>query len=198
MFNLKPLPYNSSSLEPYISQKTIEFHYAKHHQAYLDKLNELIKNNIEFDGLSLEEVIKKSANNQELITIFNNAAQVYNHDFFWQSLSPEKKELKSDLLSKIEENFSSLENFKEEFKQAAISQFGSGWVWLVKDDKNNLMIIKTSNADNPLTKNLTPLFTIDVWEHAYYLDYQNKRADFVKDLLNNLVNWEFIYNNLKQ
>ncbi len=198
MFELKKLGFAKYALEPYISSQTIDFHYSKHHQAYVNKLNDLIENKEEFNNLSLEEIIKKTANNQDLATIFNNAGQIYNHNFFWQSLSPDKQEIPADLLIKIEENFSSLENFKEEFTQAAITQFGSGWVWLVKDENNKLILIKTSNADNPLTKNLTPLFTIDVWEHAYYLDYQNKRPEFIKNILDNLVNWEFILENYKK
>ncbi len=198
MFKLKNINYSSTSLEPFISEKTINFHYGKHHQTYLDKLNDLIKDNSELKNLSLEEIIKKTANSQSLTAIFNNAAQVYNHDFFWQSLSPDKHEIPEELLSKINQDFSSLDKFKEEFIQTAIGQFGSGWAWLVKDLDNNLSIIKTSNANNPLTLDLTPLFTIDVWEHAYYLDYQNKRPDFVKNILDNLVNWNFILENLKK
>ena len=198
MWSLKKLPFEKNSLEPIISEKTIDFHYGKHHQTYVNKLNDLTKEKPELNSLILEDLIKKSANNDELKAIFNNAAQVFNHDFFWQSLSPEKKEISPKLLAKIEEDFTSLENFKEEFIQSALAQFGSGWAWLVKNKENKLEIIKTANADNPLSKDLTPLFTIDVWEHAYYLDYQNKRAEFVEAILDNLVNWDFIEKNLEK
>lgn len=198
MWSLKKLPFEKNSLEPIISEKTIDFHYGKHHQTYVNKLNDLTKEKPELNSLILEDLIKKSANNDELKAIFNNAAQVFNHDFFWQSLSPEKKEISPKLLAKIEEDFTSLENFKEEFIQSALAQFGSGWAWLVKNKENKLEIIKTANADNPLSKDLTPVFTIDVWEHAYYLDYQNKRAEFVEAILDNLVNWDFIEKNLEK
>ncbi len=198
MWLLKKLPFEKNSLEPIISEKTIDFHYGKHHQTYVNKLNDLTKEKPELNSLILEDLIKKSANNDELKAIFNNAAQVFNHDFFWQSLSPEKKEISSKLLAKIEEDFTSLENFKEEFIQSALAQFGSGWAWLVKNKENKLGIIKTANADNPLSKDLTPLFAIDVWEHAYYLDYQNKRAEFVEAILDNLVNWDFVEKNLEK
>ena len=198
MWSLKKLPFEKNSLEPIISEKTIDFHYGKHHQTYVNKLNDLTKEKPELNSLILEDLIKKSANNDELKAIFNNAAQVFNHDFFWQSLSPEKKEISSKLLTKIEEDFTSLENFKEEFIQSALAQFGSGWAWLVKNKENKLGIIKTANADNPLSKDLTPLFAIDVWEHAYYLDYQNKRAEFVEAILDNLVNWDFVEKNLEK
>lgn len=198
MWSLKKLPFEKNSLEPIISEKTIDFHYGKHHQTYVNKLNDLTKEKPELNSLILEDLIKKSANNDELKAIFNNAAQVFNHDFFWQSLSPEKKEISPKLLAKIEEDFTSLENFKEEFIQSALAQFGSGWAWLVKNKENKLGIIKTANADNPLSKDLTPLFTIDVWEHAYYLDYQNKRAEFVEAILDNLVNWDFVEKNLEK
>lgn len=198
MFKLNNLNFEKNSLLPYISEKTIEFHYGKHHQTYVNKLNDLIKDNDELNNLSLEEIIKKTANNQDLVAIFNNAAQVYNHDFFWQSLSPKKISIPEELLLKINESFGSIEKLKEELTQAATSQFGSGWAWLVKDNSNNLSIVKTSNANCPITENLIPLFTIDVWEHAYYLDYQNKRPEFVKNILDNLVNWEFVLKNYKK
>ncbi len=198
MFKLNNLNFEKNSLLPYISEKTIEFHYGKHHQTYVNKLNDLIKDNDELNNLSLEEIIKKTANNQDLVAIFNNAAQVYNHDFFWQSLSPKKIAIPEELLLKINESFGSIEKLKEELTQAATGQFGSGWAWLVKDNNNNLSIVKTSNANCPITENLIPLFTIDVWEHAYYLDYQNKRPEFVKNILDNLVNWEFVLENYKK
>jgi superoxide dismutase, Fe-Mn family len=192
MFQLNKLPFKKNILEPIISQKTIEFHYDKHHQTYVNKLNDLIKNT-DFENLSLEEIILKSYNKPDLKAVYNNAAQVYNHDFFWQSL---KKDSQAQPSEKIIAKFSSLDNFKEEFVKLALAQFGSGWAWLVQDENNNLSLLKTANADNPLVLNLKPIFTIDVWEHAYYLDYQNKRADFVQLILDNLINWEFVNNNI--
>ena len=200
MFKLKELPYEKNDLEPYISSKTIDFHYGAHHKAYVNKLNELISDKDELRNLSLKEIIKKTYNNEAYTAIFNNAAQVYNHDFFWHSLKKSNLEMpiSENLKAKIEESFSSLENFKKIFSEFALAQFGSGWVWLVENKDKKLEIIKTANADNPLTLELKPLFTIDVWEHAYYLDYQNKRADFIKELLDNLINWDFVNNNLNE
>lgn len=192
MFTLKSLPFTTNSLEPFISAKTIEFHYGKHHQTYVDNLNKLIANS-DLNSLTLEEIIIKTKDNPEQVAIFNNAAQVYNHDFFWKSLSanPINREISEKVLLKINKNFTSLENFYEQFKSVGLSQFGSGWVWLVESDKG-LEIIKTANADTPLAHGLKPLVTLDVWEHAYYLDYQNKRADFLDNCLKNLLNWKFI------
>lgn len=192
MFTLKDLPFEKNSFEPSISENTIKFHYGKHHQAYVDKLNELIKGS-DLETLSLEEIIIKSYQNKDLVAIYNNAAQVFNHDFFWQSL---KKDCQAEPSSEIVKEFGSLQNFKEKFLETALSQFGSGWAWLVKDQNNKLSIIKTANADTPLTSNLKPIFTIDVWEHAYYLDHQNRRADFVKIILDQFVNWEFVNKNI--
>ena len=192
MFNLSPLPYDKKSLEPIISENTINFHYGKHHQAYLDNLNELTANS-SLGQLSLEEIIRKTKDNKEEVAIYNNAAQVYNHDFFWQSLCAKgshESVVSISFKEAIEANFSSWDNFLAEFKSIAISQFGSGWAWLVKDAEGKLKIIKTANADNPLTLNLKPLLVIDVWEHAYYLDYQNRRADFLDEVLNNIINWK--------
>lgn len=192
MFTLKELAFEKNAFEPIISEKTIDFHYGKHHQAYVDKLNKLIENT-ELENMSLEEIILKTHKNEDLKAVYNNAAQVFNHDFFWQSL---KKDSQTEPSSRIISEFGSLENFEEKFLELALSQFGSGWVWLVKDQNNKLSIIKTANADNPLTLNLKPIFTIDVWEHAYYLDHQNKRADFVKLILDKLINWDFVNTNI--
>lgn len=196
MLNLNPLPFTKNSLEPHISERTIDFHYGKHHQAYLDNLNKLISGS-DLENLSLEEIIKISAGDGEKIGIFNNAAQVYNHDFFWSSLSPvdSKSEISEELLLLINSSFGSLEKFKEDFKNVALTQFGSGWVWLVKDGEK-LAILKTSNADTAILHEVKPLLVVDVWEHAYYLDYQNKRGDFVSVVLDNLINWEFVLSNL--
>lgn len=196
MFTLKPLPFEPNALEPFMSAKTIEFHYGKHHQAYIDNLNKLILGT-DLAGLTLEEIIIKTKNNPEQAAIFNNAAQVYNHDIFWQNLSsdPQNRKISDQVLLQIEKNFSSLDNFYDQFKSIGLSQFGSGWVWLVKSDKG-LEIIKTANADNPIAHGLKPLIAIDVWEHSYYLDYQNKRADFLDNCLKNLLNWKFVESNI--
>lgn len=196
MFILNELPFGASALEPYISEKTIQFHYGKHHQAYLDNLNKLVAGT-ELENLSLLEVISSSANNPERLGIFNNAAQVYNHDFFWQSLrtNAEQGIISENLSSLINNSFGSFDNFREEFKNLALSQFGSGWVWLVQDGEK-LVFLKTANADTAFLHQVKPLLVIDVWEHAYYLDYQNRRADFVLAIIDNLLNWQFASNNL--
>jgi Fe-Mn family superoxide dismutase len=192
MFTLKPLPFAQNALEPHMSEKTLSFHYGKHHQTYVDNLNKLITGT-ELENTFLEEIIIKAANQPELATIFNNAAQVYNHDFFWGSLSakPEDRIISEKTMSLINASFGSLDNFYEQFKVAALGQFGSGWAWLVNGE-NGLEIIKTANADNPLARGLKPLLAIDVWEHSYYLDYQNKRADYVEAVMKNLFNWSFV------
>ncbi len=190
MFKLQPLKYELDALEPYISQKTMEFHYHKHHQTYINNLNELIKNT-EFEDMSLIDIIKQTSGNNHLSAIFNNAAQTWNHTFFWNSMCPNGGgKPHGSLMTDIKNSFGSYDNFRTEFKKAALSQFGSGWVWLIKKDEKHLAIMKTSNADNPIAHNLEPILTIDVWEHAYYLDYQNKRADFVDAYLDHLINWK--------
>lgn len=196
MFTLSALPFKLSDLEPYISQKTLEFHYGKHHQTYIDNLNKLVAGSA-LENETLDSIIIKTSDDLEKIGIFNNAAQVYNHNFFWASLNPTavKKEISAELSAAISKTFGSLENFQLEFKTACLAQFGSGWVWLVKEGAD-LKIIKTTNADTPLAHGLKPLFTIDVWEHSYYLNYQNRRADYVEAILKNLVNWEFMASNL--
>ncbi len=189
------LPFAEDALEPVISSKTISFHYGKHHKTYVDKLNKLIEGT-EFEDLLLVDVIQKTANKPENKGIFNNAAQVWNHAFFWNSLSPNGGGKPSEvLLKKIEESFGSFDDFLKEFAEAAKTQFGSGWAWLVLDS-DELKVIKTPNAETPVTMGVKPLLTIDVWEHAYYLDYQNKRPDYVAELLDKLINWEFAEKNL--
>ena len=190
------LPYAENALEPVISAKTIGFHYGKHHKAYVDNLNKLIAGT-EFEGLPLEDIIKKTAGKPEHTGIFNNAAQVWNHTFFWNSLSPKGGGKPSEvLMKKIEESFGSFDELLKELTEAAKTQFGSGWAWLVLNG-NKLKVMKTPNAETPLTMGVTPLLTIDVWEHAYYLDYQNKRPDYVTTVLDKLINWEFAAKNLK-
>lgn len=196
MFTLSLLPFDKFALEPHISSKTLDFHYGKHHQTYVDNLNKLVAGT-ELETESLEGIIIKTVGSVNQAAIFNNAAQIYNHDFFWSSLKPTLKvsEPSPELLVLINKSFGSLENFYTEFKAAALSQFGSGWAWLVRDGEA-LKIIKTANADTPIAHNLKPILTIDVWEHAYYLDYQNRRTDFLDSVVKNLLNWEFAQSNL--
>lgn len=186
---LPPLPYAMDALAPHISAETLEYHYGKHHKTYVTNLNNLIVGT-EFENASLEDIIKKSTGG-----IFNNAAQVWNHTFYWHSLSPKGgKEPKGKLQDALVASFGSIDAFKEKFSQAAITTFGSGWAWLVKDKHNALSVINTSNAATPMTSGLTPLLTCDVWEHAYYIDYRNARADYVKAFWE-LVNWDFAADN---
>ncbi|MDF3033412.1 MAG: superoxide dismutase [Alphaproteobacteria bacterium] len=187
---LPDLPYDISALEPHISAQTLTFHHGKHHQAYVTNLNNLTQNT-ELADKSLEEIIHATAKNPEKIGIFNNAAQVWNHTFFWNCMKPQGGgQPMGDLKAMIEKGFGSYEAFAAEFKQAALTQFGSGWAWLVLE-KGNLRIMKTANADLPMVHGATALLTCDVWEHAYYLDYQNRRPDYVDTFLAHLVNWDF-------
>ena len=188
MFDLPSLPYPMNALEPYISEKTMEFHYGKHHKAYVDNLNKLVKDT-EFENMPLEEVVKNTAGRKEFTGIFNNAAQAWNHAFFWNCMQKDGGgEPSGELKKKIERDFGSYENFRSEFKTAATTQFGSGWAWLVEKD-GKLSVMKTANADTPIAPGYKPLITVDVWEHAYYLDYQNRRPDFVEAFLDHLVRW---------
>ena len=183
---LPPLPYSNDALAPHISPETIEFHYGKHHKAYVDKLNGLIPGT-EFEKMTLEEIVKKSSGG-----IFNNAAQIWNHTFYWNCLTPKGGGAPSgNLASEINKSFGSFDKFKEQFSQAALNQFGSGWAWLVKDSSGSLKIYSTSNAECPLTKGDKPLLTCDVWEHAYYIDYRNARPKYVETFFN-LINWDFV------
>src|SRR5512135_397333 len=193
---LPPLPYADSALTPVISANTISFHYGKHHKGYVDNLNKLVVGT-EFAGLSLEKIITQAAGKAHKTAIFNNAAQTWNHTFYWNSLSPKGGgEPPAGLKKKIEASFGALEACKKELANAATTQFGSGWAWLVLD-ADKLKVVKTGNAETPLTKSIKPLLTIDVWEHAYYLDYQNRRADYVNAVLDKLINWGFAAENLK-
>ena len=191
---LTPLPYAENALEPIITAKTLSFHYGKHHKGYVDNLNKLISGT-DYSELSLEEVIKGTAGRQERAAIFNNAAQTWNHTFYWNSLSPKGGgEPPAALKQRIETAFGSVDAFKKELASAAVSQFGSGWAWLVLEN-GLLKVVKTANANVPWTTGIKPLLVIDVWEHAYYLDYQNRRADYVNAVLDKLVNWEFALQN---
>ncbi len=197
-FVLPALPYAEDALEPVISAKTLSFHYGKHHRGYVNKLNELVAGT-EFMGLGLEEVIEKTAAQPGKAGIFNNAAQVWNHNFYWNSLSPKGGgKPAGEIGKKIETDFGSYENFVQQFSEAGTAQFGSGWVWLVKDG-GTLKIVKTANAENPVSqKNGKAILVLDVWEHAYYLDYQNRRSDHLKAVIDKLINWEFAEKNLSR
>jgi len=195
-FVLLELSYEQNALEPVISEKTISFHYGKHHQAYTNKLNALVEG-VEFAGMKLEDVIAKTSGQADKAGIFNNAAQAWNHTFYWNSLSPEGGgRPKGEIGNKIDADFGSYENFIKQFSEAGMTQFGSGWVWLV-EDAGVLKILKTPNAENPMSqKKGKALLVLDVWEHAYYLDYQNRRADYLKVVIEKLINWDFAEKNL--
>lgn len=191
---LPPLPYDKSALEPHISARTLEFHHGKHHQAYVTKTNELIAGT-ELEGKPLEDIIV-SAWEKKNQALFNNSAQVWNHTFFWNCMKPNGGgKPTGNLASQIEKDFGSYEKFAEEFKNAGVTQFGSGWAWLVADQSGKLSVTKTPNAELPLVTGNTAILTCDVWEHAYYLDYQNRRPDFLTTFLEKLANWEFAASN---
>ena len=186
---LPSLPYALDALQPHMSKETLEFHYGKHHQAYVTNLNNLIKGT-EFENASLEEIIRKSSGG-----VFNNSAQVWNHSFFWNCLSPQGGGSPSGALAEaISKKWGSFEAFKEAFVKSAVGNFGSGWTWLVKKTDGSVDIVNTSNAATPLTGSDKPLLTLDVWEHAYYIDYRNRRPDFAAAFWN-LANWEFAAKN---
>jgi Fe-Mn family superoxide dismutase len=186
---LPPLPYPKEALEPHISRETLEFHYGKHHQAYVTNLNNLIKGT-EFENASLEDIIRKSSGG-----VFNNSAQVWNHTFFWDCMSPDGGSAPTGALAEaINAKWSSFDKFKEEFSKSCVSNFGSGWTWLVKKGDGSVDIVNTSNAGTPLTGSDKPLLTCDVWEHAYYIDYRNARPKFVEAFWN-VANWDFASRN---
>lgn len=190
-YELPALPYDYTALDPYISKSTLEFHHDKHHAAYVNNYNGLVKDT-PFDSQAIEEVIKAVAGDASKAGIFNNAAQAWNHTFYWNSIKPNGGGTPTGALAdKISADFGSFEAFVDEFKKAGATQFGSGWAWLVLDG-GTLKVTKTGNAENPLTTGATPLLTMDVWEHAYYLDYQNRRPDYINDFLTKLVNWNFV------
>lgn len=194
-FTLSPLPYDADALEPAISAKTVGFHYHKHHQTYVDTLNELVEGT-RYADMKLEQVVQatlgKDGDEQK---IFNNAAQVWNHDFYWNSLSPVPTVLSGKLKDAVARDFGGAENLIEALATAGKEQFGSGWAWLVSKG-GKLAVEKTANAMNPMAKGTNCLFTIDVWEHAYYLDYQNERPKYLEQALKNLLNWDFAAQNL--
>jgi len=192
---LPDLPYKKDALAPHISARTLEFHHGKHHQTYVANLNNLIEKT-DLAGEALESVIMKTVNKTDKVGIFNNAAQVWNHTFYWNSMKPEGGGERPDALKKrIIASFGSMDRCRKELAAAAVTQFASGWAWLVADG-DALKIIKTGNAKTPLTSGMKPLLTIDVWEHAYYLDYQNRRTDYVNAVIEKLINWSFAEKNL--
>jgi len=194
-FTVSPLPYAENALEPVISSKTISYHYGKHHKGYAEKLNQLVKGT-PYASQSLEQIIMNTAGKPEQQGVFNNAAQVWNHNFYWQSIRPaSEKKIPDTLMAMIDSSFGSYDTFKKTFSEAATSQFGSGYAWLVKDG-SKLKVINTGNAENPMTRGMVPLLTVDVWEHAYYLDYQNKRGEYVNILFDKMLNWDFAMKNL--
>ena len=194
-FTLMKLPYAESALAPGISANIISFHYGKHHAAYVAKTNELVKGT-DLAGKSIEDIIKATTGKPDKTPLYNNASQVWNHDFYWKSMKPKGGGAPSgELAKKLTADFGSFDAFAKEWTAAATGQFGSGWAWLI-EDMGKLKVLKTGNADNPIAMSKKALLTIDVWEHAYYLDYQNKRADYVKAFLDGLANWDFAAENL--
>jgi Fe-Mn family superoxide dismutase len=186
---LPDLPYAREALEPHMSRETLDYHYGKHHKAYVDNGNKLIADT-EFDKMALEDIVKKSSGK-----IFNNAAQVWNHTFFWNCLTPSQTAPSKKLTDALVKQFGGLEDFKKQFTESALGNFGSGWTWLVKNADGTLAIVNTSNAATPLTEGKTPLLTADVWEHAYYVDYRNARPTYLEHFWA-LVNWQFVEKNL--
>jgi Fe-Mn family superoxide dismutase len=194
---LPALPYPEDALAPVISARTLSLHHGKHHKAYIDKTNELVSGT-ELEGQALERIIMATVGRSDKAELFNNAAQAWNHAFYWRSLKPMGGgKPPAALAAQIDAAFGGIDAFRKQFADAAVKQFGSGWAWLVGDG-HTLKIIKTSNAELPLTKGHTPLLAIDVWEHAYYIDYQNKRPDYVAAVIDKLLNWEFASENLAQ
>lgn len=192
---LPDLPYEKDALAPHISSNTLDFHHGKHHNTYVTNLNKLIEGT-DLTSETIEDIIKKTVNDADKVGIFNNAAQVWNHTFYWQSMKPNGGGLPTgDIAEKIDADFGGYDNFIERLKNAGLTQFGSGWAWLIMKN-NKLDIMKTSNADTPIAHGLKPILTVDVWEHAYYLDYQNGRGNYLGAFINNLINWEFANSNL--
>ena len=197
-FTLPPLPYSTNALaERGMCQETLELHHGKHHATYVTNLNGLVEKNDALKGKSLEELIKLSYNKEDLTPVFNNAGQVWNHNFFWQSLAPNGGGIPAKLEQKFIADFGGVDQFKAQFKAAALGQFGSGWAWLVQGSDGKLKITKTLNAGTPIANNEgKPLLVLDVWEHAYYVDFRNRRPDFTDNFLNRLANYEFAAANL--
>jgi Fe-Mn family superoxide dismutase len=193
-FKLTELPYDRGALEPHISARTLDFHYGKHHKTYVENLNKAVAGT-KYEDMALEEVIQVSFRKKDT-PVYNNGAQAWNHTFFWDSMDPASDGGPSgSLADKLDDQFGGIDGFRKQFKKSAVSKFGSGWTWLIADG-DSLAIVSTSDADSPLTTDATPLITLDVWEHAYYLDYQNSRDRFVDAFLEHLINWDFAQDNL--
>ena len=194
-FELPSLPYASDALAPYMSSETLDFHHGKHHQTYVTNLNNLVKDS-DMQDASLEDVVIKSSKDASMAGIFNNAGQHWNHILFWQCMKPNGGgAMPSELEKRISSDFGSVDQFKEAFVQAGTTQFGSGWAWLAIDN-GKLVVTKSANASNPLVEGMKPILGCDVWEHSYYIDYRNKRPDYLKAFLDNLANWEFVSSQL--
>tara|TARA_Y100001958_G_scaffold125759_1_gene93308 strand:+ start:259 stop:852 length:594 start_codon:yes stop_codon:yes gene_type:complete len=194
-FELPSLPYANDALAPYMSAETLDFHHGKHHQTYVTNLNNLLKDN-ELQGASLEDIVVKSSKDTSMAGIFNNAGQHWNHILFWQCMKPNGGgSIPSELEARLNSDFGSVDQFKEAFIQAGTTQFGSGWAWLAIDN-GKLVVTKSANASNPLVDGMKPILGCDVWEHSYYIDYRNKRPDYLKAFLDSLVNWEFVASQL--
>ena len=194
-FELPSLPYANDALAPYMSSETLDFHHGKHHQTYVTNLNNLLKDH-ELQSSSLEDIVVKSSKDASMAGIFNNAGQHWNHILFWQCMKPNGGgSIPSELAGRLKSDFGSVEQFKEAFIQAGITQFGSGWAWLAIDN-GKLVVTKSPNASNPLVDGMKPILGCDVWEHSYYIDYRNKRPDYLKAFLDSLVNWEFVASQL--
>lgn len=194
-FELPSLPYANDALAPYMSAETLDFHHGKHHQTYVTNLNNLLKDN-ELQSASLEDIVVKSSKDTSMAGIFNNAGQHWNHILFWQCMKPNGGgSIPSELEARLNSDFGSIDKFKEAFIQAGTTQFGSGWAWLAIDN-GKLVVTKSANASNPLVDGMKPILGCDVWEHSYYIDYRNKRPDYLKAFLDSLVNWEFVASQL--
>jgi len=194
-FELPSLSYTNDALAPYMSAETLDFHHGKHHQTYVTNLNNLLKDN-ELQGASLEDIVVKSSKDTSMAGIFNNAGQHWNHILFWQCMKPNGGgSIPSELEARLNSDFGSVDQFKEAFIQAGTTQFGSGWAWLAIDN-GKLVVTKSANASNPLVDGMKPILGCDVWEHSYYIDYRNKRPDYLKAFLDSLVNWEFVASQL--
>lgn len=195
-YEVEALPYDKKALVPHISENTLNYHFDKHHKGYANNLNNLLNENDELMGQTILDIMHKTVDKPDKVPIYNNAAQVWNHTFFWNSMKPNGGGLpKGQLADKINNDFGGFDKFASEFKAAGATVFGSGYAWLVLNN-NKLEVVKSFNAGNPITSGKTPLLTIDVWEHAYYLDYQNRRPDFIGVFLEKLINWQFVEENL--
>ena len=190
-FELPKLDYSKDALSPIMSEETLDLHHGKHHQTYIDKLNGFIRDN-EMSKMSLEDIILKSSNKKDMTGIFNNASQHWNHNLFWKCMKPKGGgKIPPKLEKRLISDFGSVEVFKEKFKDAGVTQFGSGWCWL-SIDNDKLVVTKTANASNPLIENMKPILGCDVWEHSYYIDYRNRRPEYLQKFIENLINWEFV------